>query len=91
MFRYTFKYEYKKNTTLSHNIIIVNELTDDEYELLRQILSNFPHCIDDDWLEKFLQLDCDLYNKYLMNIAANAYDEYGNTVLGVACETWRVH
>ena len=85
MFRYSFHYKDRNKITLSHYILTDNELTNAEQEQLRHMLSNFPHHVDPDWHEKFLRLNCNLYNEDLQKIAANAFDGHGNTVLAVAC------
>lgn len=66
------------------------ELREEEQEQLRVILVSFPHAStsnkDDGWKDKFSSLDFTGIPRNLLYIAANAYDSYGNTMLGVACE-----
>jgi hypothetical protein len=78
-------YKYKLNND-SHYVEIDLILQEEEQNVLSHILSFFPHCGDSGWIQKFASLQFELFDTKLLKIAANAYDNNGNTVLGVACE-----
>lgn len=78
------KYHFNKN---SHYIITDQVLTAEELQQLGQLLESFPHAgRTDEWPDKFAKLNLDAFPAKLVHLAANAYDRFGNTVLGVAAE-----
>jgi len=60
-------------------------LTEYEIKLLEEILSVCPNRGNLEWLAKFSDLNVEKYSQELLQIAANACDENGNTMLGIAC------
>lgn len=80
------RHEFTNNNRMHY--VICRELTDDEQKIVRQILASFPHCFDHDWGNKFRLLDFNIFPKELLTIAANAYDNNGNTVPRCCCGIW---
>lgn len=81
MHKYTFKFSY------TFYILTKQELTDEQYTELKEILKNFPHANrSHESIETFNKADFSNFDEKLLRLAANAYDHYGNTVLGVVCE-----
>lgn len=66
------------------------ELLEEEQDQLRVILVSFPHASlsrdEGGWNNRFSSLEFSAFPQNLLYLAANAYDSYGNTMLGVACE-----
>ncbi|CZH48774.1 Ankyrin repeats (3 copies) [Legionella pneumophila] len=61
----------------------------DEHDLcvIEKILHYFPHASKSrESIEKFLEFSLKDIPNYLLPIVANAFDSYGNTMLGIACE-----
>ncbi|HEN5493294.1 TPA: ankyrin repeat domain-containing protein, partial [Legionella pneumophila] len=58
-----------------------------ELSMIEKVLHNFPHASKSkESIEKFLAFSPNDIPSYILTIAANAFDSYGNTMLGVACE-----
>ncbi len=58
-------------------------------KILGSLLSDFPDVDDNDWFERFMRLDTMRHCDEFLKMAANAYDNYGNTMLGIAAEDGR--
>lgn len=84
--KYSFSHHEAPSREEDHYVKIDRELTINEILKLNIILKSFPHASDNNWPNKFKNLDISLYPKELLSIAANAYDRHGNTMLGVAAE-----
>lgn len=75
------------NNGYKHFIVTPYELSEDEQRALNQILKSFPHGDKSDcWPEQFSTMNTEQIPRKLLLLAANAYDEFGNTMLGVAAE-----
>lgn len=72
---------------LSRIIVIDHSLDAEKQKILSDLLSSFPHANKhSDWPRKFPKINFQEYPEDLLSIAANAIDDHGNTMLGVACE-----
>lgn len=88
LIRYDFVDDKEYPPQFSHSIQVPQELSKDQLEILHTLLASFP-CASSylvTWPKDFLALNVDTVPKDLLQIAANAYDQHGNTMLGVACE-----
>ena len=79
------KYNFSSGSC-KHYIVTNQNLSEEERELLGHFLASFPHAGNNDWPNTFAKIDVEKLPKKLLHLAANAYDDYGNTVLGVAAE-----
>ncbi|QMT59398.1 ankyrin repeat domain-containing protein [Legionella sp. PC997] len=71
----------------SKNYIDSNEqLSAEQIEQLKEIMSFFPYHNKDNWAELFRSFQPEKYPSKLVNMAANAFDHHGYTMLGLACE-----
>ncbi|MGX6642782.1 ankyrin repeat domain-containing protein [Legionella pneumophila] len=62
-------------------------LTESELCEIEKILHNFPHASKSrESIEQFLEFSLKDIPYYLLPIVANAFDSFGNTMLGIACE-----
>jgi len=63
------------------------EFSEEELCIIEKILQNFPHASKSQAsINRFLEFLPNEFPVHILAIAANAYDGYGNTMLGVACE-----
>lgn len=62
------------------------QLSKEQLEQLSEIMSFFPHKNKENWPELFMSFQPEKYSAKLVNLAANAFDHNGYTMLGVACE-----
>ena len=63
------------------------ELSEEDLCKIQEIISSFPHATKSkESINKFLEFSADQTPKHILAITANAFDSYGNTMLGVACE-----
>jgi hypothetical protein len=96
---YTYSF---KNNGAQHRIHTQRVLSDYELTQLNEILASFPQSSGTaTWVGKFQAFNVDAWQKNLreikipgfaqdlLQLAANAYDTIGNTVLGVVCEYGR--
>jgi len=81
MLRYDFK-----NNGYEHYIKTNQKISEIELKTLGQILASFPHADNRDWPINFAQFKSDEISKKLLLLVANAYDCFGNTMLGIAAE-----
>lgn len=86
--------EIQEYSTTYHKIKTREKLSEEEIVLLEVILSTFPYLESPEliktfpenkfeWRKSFIQTNYSHYSPKLLKIAANAFDKYGNTVLGV--------
>ncbi len=81
------KYSFNNDARTNHYIVTNETLDKKELETLAQLLLSFPHAANTStWPEAFRALDLTHTPKKLLKLAANAYDQFGNTVLGVVAE-----
>lgn len=62
------------------------QLSKEQLEELNEIMSFFPYKNKDNWPKIFMSFQPEKYSSKLVNMAANAFDHNGYTMLGVACE-----
>lgn len=84
MLRYNFK-----NNGYEHYVKTNQKMSEIELKTLGQILASFPHADNRDWPKNLAKFKSDEIPKKLLLLAANAYDCFGNTVLGIAAENGR--
>lgn len=80
------KYRYVfNNGGYKHHIVIERKLTEDEEGMLWEILKSFPDGNrSPHWGDEFHSLNLTSVPSELLKYAANAKDDIGNTMLGVA-------
>lgn len=64
-------------------------LSKEQIQLLTEIMSFFPHKNKENWPEILNSFQSGKYPPKLVNMAANALDHHGWTMLGIACEYGR--
>jgi hypothetical protein len=79
------RYDFKHNTH-SYYINTNQNLSAMELKILGLVLASFPHVNNHDWPKAFAEFKSNGIPKKILLLAANAYDFYGNTMLGVAAE-----
>ena len=81
-----FKYSFSTHGN-GFYILTENKISEAQQTSLRQIFKSFPHTNNPrDSIQKFIRTDFSCFDKQLVELAANAYDHYHNTVLGITCE-----
>lgn len=80
-----------ENNGHTHYVKNEQKLSEAEQRALGKILSSFPHANNAAWPKMFAEFKADDIPKNLLLLAANAYDSYGNTVLGVAAENGKAY
>lgn len=81
------KYILNGETRFSHYIETNQLLNEAELKILSQLISSFPHASNKkNWPTAFQAVDLSGIPEKLLTLAANAYDDVENTVLGVAAE-----
>src|SRR3990167_3472385 len=81
------RYFLNANTQTKHYVESDQPLNEEELKILAQLLLSFPHAgAENNWPQKFSKVDLTNAPEKLLKLAVNAYDDFGNTVLGVAAE-----